>query len=118
MSDDALDTGALDALTKMLSSDPDFVREMIDAFVEEVPARLAEVGHGIDASDAGLAGRAAHTLKSNALTFGAFAMADVARQMETAARAGDLSAAGALLPALERTWEIAQPLLREVGETA
>ena len=64
MTDDALDTDALDALTRMLGSDADLVREMIDDFVEEVPARLAEVRQGIDASDAAVAGRAAHTLKS------------------------------------------------------
>lgn len=41
MTDDPLDTNALDTLTDMLGGDAELVREMIDTFAEEVPARLA-----------------------------------------------------------------------------
>ncbi len=117
MSDDALDAGAIDALRDMLG-DAESVREMLDAFFEEVPARLAEAQAGVEVGDAAVAGRAAHTLKSNALTFGARAMAEIARQIETAARDGDLRQAKELLPALTRAWVEVQPLLREIGATA
>jgi HPt (histidine-containing phosphotransfer) domain-containing protein len=115
MTDDALDADAIDALADMLGGDVELVREMINDFVDVVPARLAEVRQGIESGDADLAGRAAHTLKSNALTFGALHMADTARQMETSARAEDLRAVAALLPILEGSWEVARPLLLGVG---
>jgi HPt (histidine-containing phosphotransfer) domain-containing protein len=114
---DALDVDAIAALTDMLGGDADSLRELIDAFVEEAPARLAEARIGIDTGDAELAGRAAHTLKSNALTFGATRMAEVARQIETAARTGDLGAAAELLPMLEQAWVNVQPPLSEVLAT-
>jgi histidine phosphotransfer protein HptB len=110
-----IDTGAIDTLWELLG-DAESVREMIDAFVEEVPARLAEARAGADAGDAATLGRAAHTLKSNALTFGATEMAGVARQIETDARAGDLGAAAAALPTLEGAWVSARPVLLEVRD--
>lgn len=118
MSHSALDAAAIGTLTEMLGGDAESLREMIDAFLEEGPARLAEARVGIDTGDVTLTGRAAHTLRSNALTFGAFGMAEVARQIETAARAGDLGAAAELLPTLEREWVDVQPSLCEVRGAA
>ena len=118
MSHSALDAAAIGTLTEMLGGDAESLRELVDDLVKEVPGRLAEAHAGIDTGDATLTGRAAHTLKSNALTFGALHMADLARQIETAARAGDLGAAAELLPALESAWADVQPLLLEVCKAA
>jgi HPt (histidine-containing phosphotransfer) domain-containing protein len=118
MSHRALDAAAIGTLTKMLGGDAESLRELVGDLVTEVSGRLAEAHAGIDTGDATLTGRAAHTLKSNALTFGALHMADLARQIETAARAGDLGAAAGLLPALEHAWANVQPSLLEVCEAA
>ncbi len=116
--DDALDAAAIETLRQMLGGDAESLREMIDAFAEEVPARLAEAHLGIEQGDATLTARAAHTLKSNALTFGALGMANVARQIETTARSGDVAVAAQLLPALERAWADVQPSLTQVRDAA
>ncbi len=113
-----LDAAAIDALNDMLGGDAELLTEMVDAFVAEVPARLAEARTGIETTEPDVASRAAHTLKSNALTFGALGMADLARQIESAARAGDLSEAGDLLPALEAAWVAVQPSLLQIRNGA
>jgi HPt (histidine-containing phosphotransfer) domain-containing protein len=113
-----LDAAAIDALNDMLGGDAELLTEMIDDFVAEVPARLAEARTGIETTEPDVASRAAHTLKSNALTFGALGMADLARQIESAARAGDLSEAGDLLPALEAAWVAVQPSLLQIRNGA
>ncbi len=118
MSSRALDVDAIAALTDMLGGDSESLRELIDAFAEEVPARLAEARTGIATGDAQLTGRATHTLKSNALTFGAAQMAEVARQIEAAARTGDLDIAAELLPALEQAWVEVQPSLSDLRASA
>ena len=60
----------------------DFVDELVDTFNEEAPALLAELRRARDASDAKAFERAAHSLKSNASTFGATALAALARTLE------------------------------------
>ena len=52
-------------------------------------------------ADPVLTGRAAHTLKSNGYTFGAVALGDLCRELETAARDGDLSGAAPLVEQVE-----------------
>ena len=82
----ALDPGAIEALRELLGDDREALAELVDAFLDEAPSRLAEFRDGIEHGDAALAGRAAHTLKSNALTFGAHNLAALARDAEAAAR--------------------------------
>ena len=67
----SLDAAAIDALIDLLGDDADVLAEVVDACLEEVPTRIAEIRAGAESGDATLVGRAAHTLKSNALTFGA-----------------------------------------------
>jgi HPt (histidine-containing phosphotransfer) domain-containing protein len=66
----------------------DFVVELVGAFLEEGPSMLRELRAAHSAAAAGTAGaaetfrRAAHSLKSNAQTFGAVTLAAMARELE------------------------------------
>lgn len=64
----------------------DFVIELVDTFGEEAPPLIAELRAALaDRGDAGAAERfrrAAHSLKSNSKTFGATALAEMARTLE------------------------------------
>ena len=60
----------------------DFVRELIDTFLEEAPPMLAELRDALAAGRAEAFRRAAHSLKSNASTFGALTLAAMARELE------------------------------------
>src|SRR5450432_2035449 len=73
----ALDDGSLRALDDLVGDDHELVGSLVDVFLEEAPVRLAELSSGLGSGDAVLLGRAAHTLKSNALTFGALRLADL-----------------------------------------
>ena len=90
-----------------------FVRELIDAFLEDAPTQLAALRSALEEADAEAARRAAHTLKSNAATFGANALADVCRELEAAAARGELDGAGELLEQAEQEWERARAALEQ-----
>ena len=60
----------------------DFVRELVDTFLEEAPPMLAELRAALAAARAEPFRRAAHSLKSNASTFGAATLAGQARDLE------------------------------------
>ena len=107
----ALDEASLRALGELVGDDPDVVGSLVEVFLEEAPVRLAELRSGLDSGDAVLLGRAAHTLKSNAMTFGALGLADLAERLELMARGGDLSEARPLVEDTAREWTLVQPLL-------
>jgi HPt (histidine-containing phosphotransfer) domain-containing protein len=60
----------------------DFVKELVQTFLEEAPAMLQELRDALAAGNADAYRRAAHSLKSNSLTFGAGALAALAREQE------------------------------------
>ena len=60
----------------------DFVKELIDTFLEEAPPMLEELRDTLAAGNADAFRRAAHTLKSNSNTFGALALGGLARELE------------------------------------
>lgn len=99
-----LDPEAVRALTELLGDDREALAELVDAFLEEAPERLAELRRGAEQGDAALAGRAAHTLKSNGLTFGARELAAVCRTLEAAAREDALDGSRDLIDRADALW--------------
>ncbi|HKA16424.1 MAG TPA: Hpt domain-containing protein [Myxococcota bacterium] len=75
--------------------------EVIDAYLDDAPNRLADFRRGLEASDLELARRAAHTLKSTAASLGAKGFAELCDEAEAAARVGDAIGLRALLPQLD-----------------
>jgi HPt (histidine-containing phosphotransfer) domain-containing protein len=90
----------------------DFVVELVDTFLDEAPGLLAELRRALAAGDVLAFERAAHSLKSNAHTFGALALGAQARSLEL----GGLSAAqgGAALDTLTAEYECAAAALRDL----
>jgi HPt (histidine-containing phosphotransfer) domain-containing protein len=92
-----------------------FVRELIDAFLEDAPAQLAALRSALKQGDAEEARRAAHTLKSNSATFGASSLMEVSRELEAAAARGELDGAAALVDQAEVEWARARAALDRAG---
>jgi signal transduction histidine kinase/CheY-like chemotaxis protein/HPt (histidine-containing phosphotransfer) domain-containing protein/HAMP domain-containing protein len=85
-----LDPAALARLAESMGGDEAFVGELIEQFLADSPGLLVAARDGVEAGDADVVRRAAHTLKSNAATFGANELAERCRTLETAAREGSL----------------------------
>ena len=90
---------------------PEFAVELAGTFLEESPLLLAEIARAHAQGDAEAFRRAAHSLKSNALTFGATALAQQARALELAPLA---AADAAALAALQAVHDTAAAALREL----
>jgi HPt (histidine-containing phosphotransfer) domain-containing protein len=71
-------------------ADDDQLGTLIDAFREETPLMVAAMERALAANDVDTFRRSAHSLKSNAYTFGANALGELARELEAMARAGNL----------------------------
>ena len=80
MSMDAVDRAMFEDLRA--SAGADFVRDLVDTFAEEAPLLLGAMSAAHAAAQAGAFRRAAHSLKSNALTFGALPLARMMLEWE------------------------------------
>jgi HPt (histidine-containing phosphotransfer) domain-containing protein len=67
----------------------EFVTELVDTFMQEAPRMLSDLKSARDTADADRFRRAAHSIKSNAATFGALELASLARAIELGGLAAD-----------------------------
>jgi HPt (histidine-containing phosphotransfer) domain-containing protein len=84
---ETIDTATFNELRE--TAGPEFVTELVDTFLEEAPRMLADLKSARDAADADRFRRAAHSIKSNASTFGALELASLARALELGGLAAD-----------------------------
>ena len=80
MTEPLIDPQTFDELKQTVGGD--FVAELVETFLEETPPILAELRTAFDARAADAFRRAAHSLKTNANTFGALALGNQARALE------------------------------------
>jgi HPt (histidine-containing phosphotransfer) domain-containing protein len=64
------------------SAGADFVKELVDTFLEDAPNMLNDLRDAMEKRDAARFKRAAHSLKSNGNTFGALELGSLARSLE------------------------------------
>jgi HPt (histidine-containing phosphotransfer) domain-containing protein len=86
------------------SAGADFARELVGTFLDEAPGMFAELRAAHAVQSAERFRRAAHSLKSNAHTFGAQALGRLARELELGGlpAADDPAAIDALAAEYER----------------
>ncbi|WP_299077706.1 Hpt domain-containing protein [uncultured Ruegeria sp.] len=91
----------------------EFAAELVSIFLDEAPGMMADLNSALAAGDADGYRRAAHTLKSNATTFGAYSLAELARKIELGDMPGDgdVTDANTLQTALETVRSALQELI-------
>jgi HPt (histidine-containing phosphotransfer) domain-containing protein len=93
------------------SAGADFVVELVDTFAEEAPQMFAELRAALAAGAAERFRRTAHSLKTNANTFGATALGERARQLEL----GGLPPDAAGIDDLQSLFDATLPALKELA---
>ncbi len=107
MSQPLIDRTVFDELKDTAGAE--FVAELLDTSFEEAPGLLADMQHALAGGDLTALRRAAHSLKSNASTFGALPLAALARAVEM----GDPPDAAAL-QAMAQAYAQAAAALKEL----
>ncbi|MBE0682151.1 MAG: Hpt domain-containing protein [Anaerolineales bacterium] len=72
-------------------SGEDFINEIIDAFLDDAPAMFTNMQLALDNQDVESFRRNAHSLKSNANTFGATELGALAKELEQMGRENNLN---------------------------
>jgi HPt (histidine-containing phosphotransfer) domain-containing protein len=91
-------------LMARLMDDEYLARMVVEGFQEDIPKQIAALKGYLESGAAG-AERQAHTIKGASANVGGKRLMEVAFEMEKAARAGDLSAAGRHIPELEAQFD-------------
>jgi HPt (histidine-containing phosphotransfer) domain-containing protein len=97
-----IDQATFEELKQM--SGEDFINELIDTFLEDAPKMIAELQSALNTKDADAFRRAAHSMKSNANTFGATQLAALAKELEMLGKENKLDDSGDRLKALEEAY--------------
>jgi HPt (histidine-containing phosphotransfer) domain-containing protein len=97
---DVIDRAALDELVAMTGGDRAFLDELIDTFSTDAAGLLADLEAAADSGDDAAMMRPAHSLKSNAASFGAHRLAELCRSVEHDAREGGVLDADARVAAI------------------
>jgi len=113
-SDSPIDRRVLSRLAEGTGGDVEFVAELIEQFVTDAPELVAAARAGLEAGDPVEVRRAAHTLKSNAATFGAHGLAERSRELEEAAKRGALDDGAARVEAVSRELDVVRETLPAV----
>ncbi len=106
-----VDRDVLARLSEGVGGDDEFVTELIEGFAQDAPDLIAAAREGLVSGEASEVRRAAHTLKSNAATFGAHALSDRSRELEEAAKREDLGDGAAMLDAMARELDLVLEVL-------
>ena len=93
-------------------SGAEFINELVDTFLEDAPKLIEEIKTALKANNADSFRRAAHSMKSNAATFGASHLAELAKELEMLGKENKLHETGDRLGALEEAVESACNELR------
>jgi PAS domain S-box-containing protein len=99
----ALDAAVLQQLRETLGEPT--TAEIVGTFLGEGPALVATLRRSVEQADADALRRAAHTLKSNAATFGGAALAALCQELERIGEAGAVDGAADLVARAEAEHE-------------
>jgi HPt (histidine-containing phosphotransfer) domain-containing protein len=89
---------------------------MLDTFLEETSQLMVDLQKSLSSNDEEAFRRAAHSMKSNAATFGATWLSELAKDLEMMAKAGNLSGVGNRLEVLEEALTSASAVIKDFAE--
>ena len=102
MSAPTIDPATFEALKETTGAE--FALELVDTFLQEAPVMLEDLRGALAARDSDKFRRTAHSLKSNSNTFGASALAAMARELEVTGLAAVVASGGQPLDALAQEY--------------
>lgn len=94
----------------------EFAEELLLTFLSEAPGMLADLRSAAAEGDTERLRRAAHSIKSNAQTFGAEALSSLARDIELVGLAADPKQASQQMDALEAAFRTSDVALRALND--
>jgi len=113
MCDNTIERAVFEVLKDSVGSD--FISELVSTFGEEAPMMIAKLRQALSEKNVDDFRREAHSMKTNAATFGATDLAELAKSLEYLARENQLDKVGDQLDLLENKYKTAQSELETLS---
>jgi HPt (histidine-containing phosphotransfer) domain-containing protein len=113
MSENVIDRTVFNELKDSVGGD--FIVELVGTFGEEAPIMIANLRQALSEQDADAFRRETHSMKTNAITFGATDLAELAKSLEYLARVGMLDQVADQVDLLENMYKAAQSELETLS---
>lgn len=81
----AVDRTVLDELSRSVGDDAEFLRELVETYLDDAPQQIEAIRSGLAKRDVERVHRAAHTLKSSSASIGAMTLAEMSHELEAQA---------------------------------
>jgi CheY-like chemotaxis protein len=101
-----------------LGGEPEFLVEVVEAFLSDTPPRIETIKSTLASGDGEGLGRAAHSLKGSSGNFGAARLQAICADVERLGRAGQLTGLPALVERLEVEYALVADRLSELAADA
>jgi HPt (histidine-containing phosphotransfer) domain-containing protein len=108
-----IDRKTLAALLDSLGGDVDFLKELVDAYLDSTPGLFAAMRQAAAAGDGLALQRAAHSLKTGSANMGALALAALCKGLEEMGKSSALDGAEARIDAATVAFDDVAAALRE-----
>ena len=105
MTENVIDRSIFDALKDSVGDE--FIGELVTTFGEEAPVMIANLSQALLTQEADVFRREAHSMKTNAATFGATGLSELAKKLEYLSRENQLDQVGDQLDDLESLFQAA-----------
>jgi HPt (histidine-containing phosphotransfer) domain-containing protein len=110
-----VDPATIDELRASTGDDEEFLRELIQSYLQDTPPQLEAIEAAVGAADAAALVRPAHTLKSSSASVGALRLSAIAKSLELAGREGRIGGLAEEVAAAMSAWPLTQAGFRELG---
>jgi two-component system, sensor histidine kinase and response regulator len=97
MSDSPID---LERIQDATGGDMEFMKELVDIFIEDAQLRIREIRQALDASNFDDLGKTAHKLKGSSANLGAVGVSSMAKTLEELGKQQELDRASQVLEGL------------------
>ena len=108
-----IDQNTLVALLDSLAGDVDFLKELVNAYLDSTPGLFAAMRQAATVGDAAGLQRTAHTLKTGSANMGALALAALCKQLEDMGRLAALDGAEARIDVAAAAYDDVAAALRD-----
>lgn len=106
--EDHFDMESLEDLKDIMEED---FQMLIDTFISDSEAKIAEIGGIVGGGDAEALRQVAHSIKGSSGNVCATALSEIARQLEAMGKDGDISGAPDVYEALKIEFEVSKGIL-------
>lgn len=93
----------------------DFIVELVASYLIDVPAQMDLLSSAMQSGEADTFRRAAHSIKSTSLSFGAEQLAAQARILEEKGKSGQIEGCADEINDLRKSFDLVQAQLKELG---